>query len=195
MDCKSSSLCFFDRPGILSDIQRTYTVDYYPISSISSSGPIEFEIPGSAEDYIDLNDIKLYLKVKVTKADGTKIDQTVDSVAINNLAISTLFQDASLTIGETQVEGGNMNYPYKAYFKTVTQFSASDQNSHMLSSGWYKDEEGKFDDKTNKGFVKRMALIDNNTSAEFFGPLFFDLFNQDRQLISSTDMRIKLQPS
>ena len=99
-----------------------------------------------------------------------------------------------MTIGETQVEG-NMNYFYKAYFKTVTQFSASAQSSHMLSSGWCKDEEGKFDDKTNKSFVKRMALIDDSTSAEFFGPLFFDLFNQDRPLISSTDMRIKLQSS
>ena len=90
MDCKGSSLCFFDRPGILSDIQRTYAVDYYPISSISSSGPIEFEIPCSAEDYIDLNDIKLYLKVKVTKADGTKIDQTVDSVATRVMFINIL---------------------------------------------------------------------------------------------------------
>ena len=94
-----------------------------------------------------------------------------------------------------------MNYPYKAYFKTFPrqrfkrQFSTSAQSSHMLSSGWYKDEEGKFDDKTNKGFIKRMALIDNSTSAEFFGPLFFHLFNQDRPLISSTDMRIKLQPN
>ena len=73
MDRKSSSLCFFDRLGILSDIQRTHTVDYYPISSISSTGPIEFEIPDSAEYYIDLNDMKLYLKFNVTKADGTKI--------------------------------------------------------------------------------------------------------------------------
>ena len=68
-----------------------------------------------------------------------------------------------------------MNYPYETYFKTVTQFSALFQSSDMLSSGWHKDEKDKHNDKTNKGFAKRMALIDNSTSVEFFAPAFFSL--------------------
>ena len=194
MECKDSSLCIFDKPGILTDIQRSYTVDYYPVSSVTSSGPIEFYIPGNSEDYIDLNDIKLYLKIKVTKADGSKIDEAADFVALNNLAIASLFQDASLSVGDTQVEGGDMNYAYNGYLKTVSQFTPEAQNSHMLASGWYKDEAGKFDTKANKGFTKRQAVIGNSLDVQFIGPLYFDLFNQDRPLISQMDMRIKLQP-
>ena len=195
MECKDSSLCLFDRPGTLTDIQRSYTVDYYPVSSVTASGPIEFYIPGNSEDYIDLNDIKLFVKLKVTKADGKAIDQTKDKVALNNLAIASLFQDASLTIGDTQVEGGDINYAYHTYLKTVSQFTPSAQKSHMLTSGWYKDEASKFENDSNKGFVARQKLTGDSAEIEFLGPLYFDLCSQERPLISQMDMRIKLQPN
>ena len=99
MDCKTSSLCIFDKPGILTDIQHAYTVDYYPVSSVNSTAPIEFFIPGNSEDYIDVNDIKIYVKLKVTKADGSNIDQTKDIVGLTNLPISSLFQDVLLRVG------------------------------------------------------------------------------------------------
>lgn len=195
MNCKTSSLCIFDKPGILTDIQRSYTVEYYPLSSVTSKGPIEFHIPGNGEDYIDVNDIKLYVQFHVTKADGTKIDQSADVVGLNNLSIATLFQDASLMIGETQVEGGHMNYPYFGYFNTVMQFTPAAQKAQLLSYGWYKDEAGKFDDASNSGFVKRQTLVGNSSVVELMGPLYFDFFNQDRFLISHTDLRIKLLPN
>lgn len=194
MNCKSSSLCVFDKPGVLTDIQRGYTVDYYPVSSVTSSGPIEFHIPGNAEDYIDVNDIKLYVKLKVTHTDGSDIKQVDDIVALNNLAIATLFQDVSLTLSETQIEGGHMNYPYYAYFQAMTQFSPTVQQNQMLSLGWIRDEAGKFDSKDNAGFKKRQTVIGNSNIVEFVGPLYLDFFNQDRSLISQTDMRVKLLP-
>jgi len=195
MICKNSSLCVFDKPGVLTDIQRAYTVEYYPLSSISSKGPIEFHVPGNAEDYIDVNDVKLYVQLRVKKADGTDIDQTKDIVGFNNLPIVTLFQDASLMIGESQIEGGHMNYPYFGYFNTVMQFTPSAQQSQLQSYGWFKDQAGKFDDASNTGFKRRQSLVGNSSLVELMGPLYFDFFNQDRFLISHTDMRIKLLPN
>ena len=195
MDCKTSSLCIFDKPGILTDIQHAYTVDYYPVSSVNSTAPIEFFIPGNSEDYIDVNDIKIYIKLKVTKADGSNIDQTKDIVGLTNLPISSLFQDVLLTVGDTQIEGGDMSYPLRAYFRTLFQFEPDAQNAQMKAFGWYKDQAGKFDDKTNTGFVKRQGLVGNSNVIEFLGPLYLDFFNQDRFLISQTDIRIKLMPS
>ena len=195
MDCKTSSLCIFDKPGILTDIQRTYPVNYYPVASLTNGAPIEFFVPGNAEDYIDLNDIKLYVKLKVTKSDGSAIDQTTDFVGLANLPISTLFQDVMLMIGETQIEGGNMDYPLRAYLRTLFQFQPSAQNAQMQTFGWFKDQAGKFDNKTNTGFVKRQNLVGNSKVIEFLGPLYLDFFNQDRLLISQTDIRIKLMPS
>lgn len=194
MECKSSSLCIFDVPPVQTDFQRTNTVDYYPLNSVNGVSPIEFHIPGNSEDYIDLNDIRLYLKLKVTQADGKDIS-AADKVGLNNLAISTLFQDVSLTIGETQIEGGQMCYPYLGYFNTVMQFQPDAQSSHMVSMGWYKDEAGKFDSESNVGFKKRQNMISDSKPFELMGPLFLDLFRQERYLISQTDMRLKLLPS
>ena len=184
MDCKTSSLCIFDKPGILTDIQHSYTVDYYPVSSVSSTAPIEFYIPGNGEDYIDVNDIKLYVKLKVTKADGSDIDQTKDFVGLTNLPISSLFQDVILMIGESQIEGGDMSYPLRAYFRTLFQFEPDAQKAQMQAFGWFKDQAGKFDDKNNTGFEKRQKLVGNSNVIEFLGPLYLDFFNQDRYLIS-----------
>lgn len=194
MNCKNSALCIFDKQHTQTDIVKNYTVDYYPVTSISSGGPIEFHVPGNTEDYIDVNDIYLHLKIKVTKANGRPI-AAADKVGLNNLAISTLFQDVSLTIGETQIEGGQQCYPYLGYFNTVMQFHPSAQKSHLKLFGWEKDEAGKFDDEANKGFVERQKWTDGSKLCEFYGPLYLDFTRQSRFLISQTDMRFRFLPS
>lgn len=194
MEVKNSALCIFDKPAVQTDIVKNLTCDYYPLTSVSSNGPIEFQIPGSSEEYIDVNDINIYILAKVTKADNSNID-AAEKVGLNNLPIATLFQDVSLTLGETQIEGGQMCYPYLGYFNTVMQFTPAAQKSHMQSQGWFKDEAGKFEDDSNKGFLKRGKLIENSKSFELMGPLFLNFFRQGQYLISQTGIRIKLTPS
>ena len=194
MECVHSALCIFDKPAVQTDIQRNNVVDYYPVSSITGDGPIEFHIPGNSEEYIDLNDTTLYVKFKVTRKDGKNIE-TADKVGLNNLSIASLFKDVSLTVSETQVEGGQGSYPYLAYFKVMSQFHPDAQKSHMEAFGWYKDEAGKFDSETNKGFKTRSELIKGSQMVELEGPLYLDLMMQERYLISQTDLRIKLTPS
>lgn len=194
MEHHSPALMLFDKRGSQNDILKSSLVDYYPVSSLAGGGPIEFHIPGNAEDYIDVNDIMLYVKFKVLKGDEKPIT-AADKVGLNNLPIASLFQDVSLTLGETQIEGGQMCYPYRGYFNTVTQFQPHAQFSHMQAYGWYKDESGKFDDENNSGFKSRQALIAGSNECEFMGPLYLDFLNQERYLISQTDIRIKLTPS
>ena len=196
MEVKNSSLCLFDKPAVQTDILGYQVVDYYPLNNVSAGGPFEILVPGSADDYIDVNSINMYLRLKITKeADGKNIKTADDKVGLNNLAIASLFEDVSLTLGDTQIEGGQGNYPYLAYFNTVMQFTPSAQKSHMRSWGWYKDEAGKFEDEANKGFVQRQELSKDSKTFELQGPLFLDFFRQSQLLLSQTDMRIKLRPS
>ena len=195
MEVKNSALCIFDKPAVQTDFIKNQTVDYYPLTNVSSGGPIEFTIPGSSEEYIDVNDINLYIVAKITKADGTDIDSAADKVGLNNLPISTLFQDVSLTLSETQIEGGQMCYPYLGYFNTVMQFTPTAQQSHMRAQGWKKDDAGKFNDETNAGFVYRSGMIKNSRKFELMGPLFLNFFRQSQYLISQTSLRVKLLPS
>ena len=195
MQVKNSSLCLFDKPAVQTDFINNTVSDYYPLSNVSAGGPFELLIPGSADQYIDVNDIQIYILAKVLKADGSNIDTATDKVALNNLPISTLFQDVSLNIEDKQIEGGQMSYPYLGYFNTVMQYTPAAQKSHMKSQGWYKDEAGHFDKETNKGFQARAALIKDSKSFELMGPLFLDFYRQGQFVISQTKMRIKLIPS
>ena len=158
MECRNSSLCIFDKPHTQTDIVKSYICDYHPITSLSSSGPIEFHIPGNTEDYIDVNDIYLHVKFKVKQADGTDIE-AADKVGLNNLSIATLFQDVGLTLGEVQIEGGNQCYPYMAYLPTLLQMHPTALATHMKLFGWTKDEKGKFDEENNAGFIERQKWI------------------------------------
>jgi hypothetical protein len=190
MECNTSNLCLFDQLPVQADILSSSIVDYHPRTA-ENAGPIEFTIPGASDDYIDLSYAMLDVRFKIFQADGKDI---VDAhkVGLNNLAISTLFRDVSLTIGEQQVEGGQNDYPYKSYFNAITQMHPAAQKSHMQSMGWFRDEAGKFNDAANEGFIKRSALIKDSKVCQLYGPLNLDFFRQSRYLLNNVDMRLKL---
>lgn len=195
MEVRNSSLLLFDKPAVQSDIQQHYVQKYYPINTLNATGPIEFVVEGNTEEYIDVNDIKLYIKAKVTLADGKNVE-AAHKAALVNLPIATLFRDASLHIAGTQVEGGQMNYPYLGYFATAMEYSRGAQKTHMESLGWYKDTAAKFDSATdNTGYDKRHAMINDSKTFELYGPLYLNFCRQSQYLISNTPIRIKLLPS
>lgn len=195
MDCKSSALCLFDEQDVQTDIIGTTVVDYHPLTSLSAGGPIEFHIPGSTDEYIDLNDTQILVQVQITKKDGTAIDLTTDKVCLVNQPIGSLFQDVFLTIGDTQIEGGQHCYPYNAYLSSLLQFHPSAKKTHMQAWGWNEDVPGLFNDAANKGIQFRSKETDKSKVWEIMGPLFLDMTRQSRYLLPQTDIRLKLLPS
>ena len=113
MSIKNSALCLFDDADVQMDITRTIRVEYYPIHNITAGAPIEFKVGGTPDEYVDLGDIRLTMRVKLLKKDKKTWDAT-DDVAFINQAISSCFQDVFLKIADTQVEGGQHLYPYNA---------------------------------------------------------------------------------
>ena len=73
-DCSSLSLDLFLLPPTQSSFQKGKTIDYHPITSLSDGGPIEFKVSGSGKEFLDLARSYLYLKVKVSKTDGSNLD-------------------------------------------------------------------------------------------------------------------------
>ena len=190
MECKTSGFCLFDQQAIQTDILSSSIVDYHPRTA-ENTGPIEFVIPGSGDDYIDLSYMMLDVRFRIQQGDGTNIE-AAHKVGLNNLPLATLFRDVSLTIGEQQVEGGQSDYPYKSYLNAISQFHPAAQESHMEAMGWYRDQATQFDSETNSGFIKRSALIKDSKVCQLYGPLNLDFFRQSRFLLCNTSMRLKL---
>lgn len=194
MSCKSSALCLFDEQDVQMDILGNVVTDFHPTNPISPFAPIEFLIRGTADDYIDLGDLRILLQLKIIKTDGSAWDGN-DNVAFINQPISSVFQDVFLKIGNTQVEGGQHTYPYNGYLSSLLQFHPSAKNTHMQAWGWNEDTPGKFDDKDNEGFDFRKQETEKGKVWEIMGPLFLDMTRQPRYLLPLTDLHLKLLPT
>ena len=64
MECKTSALCLFDEQAVQGDIIGNTLVDYHPLTSLTSGGPIEFVVPGTVDEYVDLSNIYVRAHVK-----------------------------------------------------------------------------------------------------------------------------------
>jgi len=42
-------------------------IEYHPLTTVADGSPIDFEIDGSGEDYIDFGNSMLYVKAKITQ--------------------------------------------------------------------------------------------------------------------------------
>jgi hypothetical protein len=72
-ECIKSELDLFAVPATQTSMESSTYVEYHPISSLTDGAPIEFDVSSSGEDYVDLNNTLLYVKLKVVKGNGTAI--------------------------------------------------------------------------------------------------------------------------
>ena len=77
-------------PPMQTSIECSSVVKYHSISSIGHGLPIEFNVNGSGQDYIDLTNTILYIRANITRANGDAIVDG-DVVAPVNLTLHALF--------------------------------------------------------------------------------------------------------
>ena len=194
MTCKSTALCLFDEKNVQMDITGNAVHTFHPVTAITGTAPIEFHIT-AGDTYLDLGDLQVLLHLKITKSKGT-FDASTDKISFVNLPISSIFQDVHLSLGDTEIEGGQHHYPYNGYLSTLLQFHPSAKKTHLEAWGWHEDTPGQFDDEANnEGFKLRQAECGDGSTWEVMGPLFLDMTRQARYLLPKTDVRLKLKPA
>ena len=85
--CSKAELELFTTPPVNVSMERGDFVAHRTLATITETSPLEFFVPGSAEEYIDLGRTKLHVKLKLTKADDTAPAAT-DKVSTTNLTTS-----------------------------------------------------------------------------------------------------------
>ena len=132
--CGKSELCIFDHavPQVVIDASAFETI--YPKDSISNTNVIEFQINGSENEYLDLNDTLLCVKIKVTKEDGSNLAADAD-VTPSNYLLHTLFKEAMLSLNNVKIEDSNDKYTIKALIENVLNFSADTEKTYLQSIG------------------------------------------------------------
>ena len=90
-ECLMSELDLFSVPPTQTSVENDTWVEYHPLTTVGDGSPIEFDISGTGEDYIDLGNTMLYVQAKITKQDGTHLDANDPVGPVNLLLLHSLF--------------------------------------------------------------------------------------------------------
>ncbi|XP_037298677.1 uncharacterized protein F54H12.2-like [Manduca sexta] len=155
----------------------------------ADDGPIEFQVPGAGDDYIDLSHTLIHLKAKILNQDNTKLVTSTVVAPVNNW-LHSLFSQLDVYLNQKLVSPPNNTYAYRAYIENLLNYAPAAKNSHLTCGLWYEDTAGNMDSTTdgNKGFIKRQELAGESKEIEMIGHLHGDLFNQEKFLINGVDM-------
>ena len=83
--------------------------------------PIEFDISGTGEDYIDFGNTMLYVKAKVTALDGTNLPADAAFGPVN-LFLHSLFSQVDISLNGTLITASTNTYPYRAMMETLLSY-------------------------------------------------------------------------
>ena len=193
--CSKAELDLFTTPPINISMERGYYAIHHPISTLSSSGPLEFHVEGSPEDYIDLGRTKLHIKVKVTEESGANIAEGA-KVSTVNLLLHSLFSQVDCKLNEKLVTPSVNTYPYKAYIETLLSHGTESKNSWLEAELYHKDEPpmdsyDPSDEDANPGLIARQNKIEQSKIVELIGRPHVDIFQQDRYLLNGVSMDLR----
>ena len=142
-------------------------VEYHPLSSITDSGPIEFDVSSSGQNSLNFTNTQLLDKANITR--GNKDDITdADHVGGVNLFLHSLFQQVDVSLNDVQVSYSAGTNPYRAYIESLLSYGPQAKTS-QLTALYYKDTAGNMDfpnqehanaAERNYGLEKRASFTD-----------------------------------
>ena len=199
MESQQQSMSLFQATPIEKTIIKHKIVQYRPSGPISEGSTIEFNVPGTATDYINLKKSKLHVKAKVTKADGTTISPLTDVVGLVNLSLHSLFRQIDVNLQQKNISPDiGSSYPYKAMLDVLLHTDLNE--TKMESEFFFKDDATVFDAVDpklggNGGLLERWGLTGGGREVSMEGPLRVDICQQEREIINGVPICVKLYPS
>jgi hypothetical protein len=198
--CANSELDLFTVPPTQTSIESGSYVEYHPVASLNNTNVIEFAVPGSSEDYLDLASTYLHVQAKLTNADGSDTDGG-DSVGPVNLMLHSLFSQIDVALNGKTITSSTSTYAYRAMVETLLDYGKPAKESQLTAALFYKDSAGHMDDAdtgnggANIGLRRRVTHTVGSSVVDMMGRLHCDLFFQEKLMISSVGMHLRLVQS
>ena len=113
MECLKSGLDIFLKRSIQTSVVNCHTVTYKPISPADNPAQLEFNCFSHSDFYIDLNSVRLLLRLKLVKPDGSDLPSDGSNTVgcVNNLRPS-MFISLSVSLSGKPVSLYETNYHY-----------------------------------------------------------------------------------
>ena len=197
-ECTKSELSILDLPPTQITQERGQWSEYHPISNVTDSGPLEFQVSGT-DEYIDMSNSQLFIRAKITKADGSDLDPDQAVGPVNNW-LHSLFSQVDVLLNGKVISPSSNTYPYRCMIETLLNYGNDAKESQLTSQLFYKDTAGKMDvvkptevnANANLGLKARYQFTKESAGVSMVGRIHSDLFLQPRLLLNHTDMTIRL---
>lgn len=188
----SHGLDSFSVPPVDTILKEGKAVYYYPVTSITDSGPYEFQIIKDPDHYIHLPLTRLEGEVEIAKADGSAFTDA-DKLSVVNLFPQSIFKQVECEINGTEVcDLSTPTYAFKSYLETHLTYSTTAKNTHLYCSMYTKDTVGKESviGTDNDGWKTRGARV-KGKKVPFSNIIHSDFFQCHKYLIPNTDVKLK----
>lgn len=191
-----SQLSLFDVPPTQTAVENIYFQDVRPISQITDSSPIEFQLSAqNGMDYIDLKRSRIYVKLKKMNGDSALGEE--DIVGPVNLLLSSLLSQVDVSMQNKPVNSSGAHYPYLSMLNTLISYGSDAKSLQLTSQLWERDYPGEFDDVNaksgkNSGLLKRAQFTKLSKTIDLEGPIMHELFQIDRYILNQVGISLKL---
>ena len=194
--CLKSELDLCSVPPTQTNVGNGNWIEYHILTSMGDDSPVEFEINGNGEDYIDLANTMLYVRAKTSRMNNTNI---ADDAAVGpvNLFLHSMFSQVDISLNGTQVTISTNTYPYRAMIETLLSYGADAKQSHLTSALFCADQPAcmyaiDFAEANRiSGLYARSRSIAASRSVDMMGRIHANMFFQDRYLLNEVHVKIK----
>ncbi len=162
-ECIKSELDLFSVP--LTVIEKNGYLEVSPLSAISGSAPLEFFIAGNGDDYVDLNNTMLYLRVKITRPNGEEIAHPA-KVGLINYPGATIFSQVDVTLGDRLISQSSSTFPYRCIIESLINYGKDTLESVFSAGLFHKDTAGHMDVQVSK----RSGYTSESKEVELLAP-------------------------
>ena len=197
----SDQLSIFYTPPSEGSIENDKWVQIRPLSQVTHGSAVDFNIMGNSMLYVDLSRTRLQVKAKVVKPDG-KPFQPGEFATTINMCLQTMWSQVEVSIQQRHVSSGVASrYAFKALIDMLLKANAIEQASIAANQMFYRDTAGAMESvdpeatPVNQGILLRNERIKDNKIVHMEGPLYVDIFQQNRLLLNGLQVAIRLFPN
>jgi hypothetical protein len=188
----TNSLDSFKFPDVQSSIENSSYVDVYPSTVITKNNPIVFEYMIPNGEWVDLGNIWVKTKLKITKSDETDLPDDAQISTISYPAL-TCFKALKFFINGKLVEQIN-DMHILSYLYCLLGSSSEAQQTILASGGFYPLDEN-YTTHTGNAFEKLKPKFEKSTPASFMARIASGVFDAKHYIPSGCKLRIELFPT
>ena len=134
MEYLKSGLDIFLKRSIKTSVVNSHTVTYKPIAPADYPAQLEFNCSGHSDYFIDLNSVRLFLRIKLVKTDGSDIESAKPNtlVCVKNL-LHSMFRSLSVSLNSKSFTLHETYYHYKAYLEKLPNYGSYESGTNLFS--------------------------------------------------------------